>query len=415
MGPPCVARASAASTVGRDLLTYARYMASTLSSAAVQKKAKSILAPPTSRLMSLDLFRRATIAGMILVNNAGDEASSYWPLRHARWNGWTPTDLVFPFFLFIVGVAMPFSFSSRLNRGESRLDLLRHVFWRGIVLFALGMFLNGFPNEYHLESWRVYGVLQRIAICYVISATLALLTDWRAWVVTIVGCLVGYWLLMRFVPVPGFGVPTHDIPLLDPDRNLAAWLDRRLLAGHLYEGTRDPEGVLSTIPAVATSLLGLLTGQWLRSSHSAPRKALGMALFGLIGVVAGRILDLGFPINKKLWTSSYVIFTAGLALLCLALCYWMVDLNRWRGLWTKPLLVFGMNAIAAYVFAGMTSGLLDHLHTAVGMSWQESVYERIFVPLANPANASLLYALAYVLVCWAAMWLLYRKGIFVKV
>jgi predicted acyltransferase len=220
---------------------------------------------------------------------------------------------------------------------------------------------------------------------------------------------------MRFVPVPGFGVPTHDIPLLDPDRNLAAWLDRRLLAGHLYEGTRDPEGVLSTIPAVATSLLGLLTGQWLRSSHSAPRKALGMALFGLIGVVAGRILDLGFPINKKLWTSSYVIFTAGLALLCLALCYWMVDLNRWRGLWTKPLLVFGMNAIAAYVFAGMTSGLLDHLHTAVGMSWQESVYERIFVPLANPANASLLYALAYVLVCWAAMWLLYRKGIFVKV
>jgi predicted acyltransferase len=365
--------------------------------------------------MSLDLFRGATIAGMILVNNAGDEASSYWPLKHAQWNGWTPTDLVFPFFLFIVGVAMPFSFSARLKRGESKQELLRHVLWRGIVLFALGMLLNGFPDQYHLASWRVYGVLQRIAVCYVISAILALYTDWRGWIVTIAGCLVGYWLLVRFVPVPGFGVPTHNIPLLDPDRNLAAWLDRRLLAGHLYERTRDPEGVLSTIPAVATSLLGILTGQWLRSARSAQSKALGMALFGVVGVVAGQIMNLGFPINKKLWTSSYVIFTAGLALLGLALCYWMVDVRKWRGLWTKPLLVFGMNAIAAYVLAEAISGLLDRLHTGEGMSWQDSIYESMFVPLANPAQASLLYALSYVLVCWVAMWMLYRKGIFVKI
>jgi predicted acyltransferase len=365
--------------------------------------------------MSLDLFRGATIAGMILVNSAGDEASSFWPLKHAQWNGWTPTDLVFPFFLFIVGVAMPFSFSARLKRGESKRELLRHVLWRGIVLFALGMFLNGFPDRYHLASWRVYGVLQRIAVCYVISAILALWTDWRGWILTIAGCLVGYWLLMRFVPVPGFGVPTHNIPLLDPDRNLAAWLDRRLLAGHLYEGTRDPEGVLSTIPAIATSLLGMLTAQWLRSPGRAQIKALGMALFGVVGVVAGQILDLGFPINKKLWTSSYVIFTAGMALLCLALCYWMVDVKKWRSLWTKPLLVFGMNAIAAYVFAEVISGLLDRLHTGEGMSWQESIYESIFVPLASPAQASLLYALTCVLVCWVAMWVLYHKGIFVKI
>ena len=220
---------------------------------------------------------------------------------------------------------------------------------------------------------------------------------------------------MRFVPVPGFGVPTHNIPLLDPDRNLAAWLDRRLLAGHLYEGTRDPEGVLSTIPAIATSLLGMLTAQWLRSPGRAQIKALGMALFGVVGVVAGQILDLGFPINKKLWTSSYVIFTAGMALLCLALCYWMVDVKKWRSLWTKPLLVFGMNAIAAYVFAEVISGLLDRLHTGEGMSWQESIYESIFVPLASPAQASLLYALTCVLVCWVAMWVLYHKGIFVKI
>ena len=370
---------------------------------------------PASRLMSLDLFRGATIAGMILVNNAGDEPSSYWPLKHAEWNGWTPTDLVFPFFLFIVGVAMAFSFSSRLQRGASRPELLKHVLWRGLALFALGMFLNGFPNQYHLASWRVYGVLQRIAICYVISAILALWADWRGWIITIAACLVGYWILMRFIPVPGFGVPTHDIPLLDPDRNLAAWLDRQLLAGHLYEGTRDPEGVLSTIPAVATSLLGMLTGQWLRSPRSAHKKALGMAAFGLAGVIAGKILNLGFPINKKLWTSSYVIFTAGLALLCLALCYWIVDVRKWRGLWTKPLLVFGMNAIAAYVFAEMISHLLDHTHTNAGLSLQEFIYQNMFAPLGSPANASLLYALAYVLVCWAAMWTLYRKGIFLKV
>jgi predicted acyltransferase len=389
-------------------------MASRSSAVVRNETAKIPMALSSSRLMSLDLFRGATIAGMILVNNAGDEPNSYWPLKHAQWNGWTPTDLVFPFFLFIVGVAMAFSFSSRLKRGESRRELLRHVLWRGLALFALGIFLNGFPNQYQLASWRVYGVLQRIAICYVISAVLALWTDWRGWILTILGCLVGYWILMRFVPVPGFGIPTRDMPLLDPERNLAAWLDRQLLAGHLYEGTRDPEGVLSTIPAVATSLLGMLTGQWLRSARSSQSKALGMALFGLTGVVAGKILDLGFPINKKLWTSSYVIFTAGLALLCLALCYWIADVKRMRGRWTKPLLVLGMNAIAAYVFAEALSHLLDHLHTSTGISWQESIYHSAFAPLASPMNASLLYALAYLLLCWAAMWVLYRKAIFLK-
>jgi predicted acyltransferase len=332
-----------------------------------------------------------------------------------RENGWTPTDLVFPFFLFIVGVAMAFSFSSRLERGETRQKLLGHVLGRGLALFALGLFLNGFPNQYHLASWRVYGVLQRIAICYVITAMLALWADWRGWIVAVAGCLVGYWILMRFVPVPGFGVPTHDMPLLDPDRNIVAWLDRQLLAGHLYEGTRDPEGVLNTIPAVATSLLGLLTGEWLRGARSAKSKALGLTLFGFSGVVAGKIFDLWFPINKKLWTSSYVIFSAGLALLCLALCYWVVDIKLWRGFWTKLPLVFGMNAIAAYVFAELISHLLDHMQTAKGVAWQESIYQRVFVPLASPANASLLYALAYVLVCWMAMWVLYRKSVFLKI
>jgi len=370
---------------------------------------------PPVRLMSLDLFRGATIVAMILVNNAGDEPSSYWPLRHAEWNGWTPTDLIFPFFLFIVGVAMAYSFSSRQRRGETRSKLLRHILWRGLVLFALGLFLNGFPNHYHWSSWRVYGVLQRIAVCYVICGVLALWLKPRGWIAAAIACLAGYWLLMRYVPVPGFGVPTHDIPLLDPDRNLAAWLDRRLLAGHLYEGTRDPEGVISTIPAIATSLLGLLTGEWLRSARTAGKKAAGMVWFGILGIIAGEVFNQWFPINKKLWTSSYVFFTAGLALVGLALCYWILDVKQWRGRWTNFFLVFGMNPIAAYVFAEVISLALDSLRNAAGTDWQESVYQHLFTPLANPANASLLYAVVFVLICWLVMRMLYRKSIFLKI
>src|SRR5437764_701552 len=274
--------------------------------------------PASERLMSLDLVRGATIALMILVNDPGDGRASYWPLEHARWNGWTPTDLVFPFFLFIVGVAMAFSFTSRLQRGEERSHLLTHVLWRGAVLAALGIFLNGFPHHFGLDHWRFYGVLQRIAICYVITSALELWTGWRTQLGVTVACIVGYWVLMRFVPVPGFGVPTHDIPILDPDRNLAAWLDRKLLMGHLYEGTRDPEGVISTIPALATCIAGLLTGKWLKAANSATKKALGMLAIGVLAIAAGKVWDVWFPINKQLWTSSYVIFTAGVGLIFLA-------------------------------------------------------------------------------------------------
>ena len=381
--------------------------------AGMTANADAIVSNP--RLMSLDLFRGATIAGMILVNNAGDEPNSYWPLRHAQWNSWTPTDLVFPFFLFIVGVAMAYSFTSRLRRGETRQKLLIHVLWRGVAIFALGLFLNGFPNHYALSSWRVYGVLQRIAICYVIAGILALYTRRAGWVAAGATCLVGYWIIMRYVPVPGFGVPTHDIPLLDPDRNLVAWLDRKLLAGHLYDGTRDPEGIISTIPAVSTCLLGLLTGDWLRSARTAQQKVLGMFLFGTVGVVAGEFFNQWFPINKKLWTSSFVLLTAGLALICLALCYWILDLKQWRGRWTKFFLVFGMNPIAAYVFSELISHALDSFRMAAGPDWQEAVYQHFFAVLGSPANASLLYAIIYVLMCWVAMWLLYRKGIFLKI
>jgi len=371
------------------------------------------------RVLSLDLFRGITIAAMILVNNAGDGDAAYWPLKHARWNGWTPTDLIFPFFLFIVGVSMTFSFSSRFKHGESRSHLMAHVLKRAVILFALGVFLNGFPNQYHLASIRIEGVLQRIALCYLFSSVLLLWSDWRGRVFAIVACLVGYWVLMRFVPVPGFGVPTHAIPLLDPNRNLTAWLDRELFMGHLYEGTRDPEGVLSTIPAIANTLIGVLTGEWLRSGASARRKAAWMLPLGVACLVAGEVFNLWFPINKKLWTSSYVLFTSGLALVCLALCYWLLDIKQQRGRWTMPALVLGTNAIAVYAFSELLAKALDagrvHLSTGQILSWQEFIYQRLFAPLANPPMASLLYSLVYVLVCWVVSWMLYRKRIFIKI
>jgi predicted acyltransferase len=372
---------------------------------------------PTSRLMSLDVFRGVTIAAMILVNNAGDEPSGYLPLRHSKWNGWTPTDLVFPFFLFIVGVAIVFSFRSRMQRGETREKLLQHVLWRGSFLFALGMFMNGFPNHYQFESWRVFGVLQRIAICYVVSGMIELWLGGKGQVAAVVACVAGYWILMRYVPVPGFGVPGRDIPLLDPDRNLAAWLDRKLLLGHLYEGTRDPEGVLSTIPAIGTTLLGLLTGKWLCSRQTSGVKLVGMLAFGIGAVAFGEMLNPWFPINKKLWTSSYVFLTAGLAIIALAFFYWGLDLKRWRR-WTMPFLVFGMNSIAAYVVSELVAATLGSLtlqSTNGRVLWQQAIYENFFLPLGSPPNASLLYALAYLFACWILMLVLYRKGIFVRI
>lgn len=366
------------------------------------------------RLMSLDIFRGATIAAMILVNDPGGPGT-YWPLEHAEWNGWTPTDLVFPFFLFIVGVAMAFSFPSRLKRGESRQNLLLHVAWRGVILFVLGVFLNGLPIGFHLASWRVYGVLQRIAICYVIAAIVALRTKPRTWLAAAVGCLAGYWILMRFIPVPGYGVPAHDIPLLDPDRNLVAWLDRTLLTGHLSEVTRDPEGLLSSIPAVASCLFGLLTGHWLRSSRTAAQKVRGLVISGCSGVVLGEIWNVWFPINKKLWTSSYVLLTTGLALLVLALCYWLMDIKQRRGPIASFFQIFGSNAIAAYVLAELLAIGMDMVQVSRDVSVHDFVHQRFLAPIANAPNSSLLYAIAFALVCWIPMWLLYRKRIFLKI
>jgi predicted acyltransferase len=380
--------------------------------------ANSSVSKPADRLTSLDLFRGITIAAMILVNDPGNE-HAYWPLEHAQWNGWTPTDLIFPFFLFIVGVSMVFSFQSRLNRGDSRGLLMRHSLRRGLTIVAIGLALNytAVLASSSGRGLRIPGVLQRIGLCYLAASFLFLYFKPKARALIVAGLLIGYWILMRFVPVPGFGVPGRDIPLLHPDMNLAAYLDRKFLTT-LYEVTRDPEGILSTLPAIGTAMLGVFTGEWLRSARSQQSKAMGMVAFGIAGLVLGELWGVWFPINKKLWTSSYVLFAAGFALICLALAYWATDIKRRGGTWTKPFLIFGRNSITVYIFAWLFAELLDGLRA----SWHgeilnahDYIFQRSFAPLGSPSFSSLLFSLAFVLVCLLPIWLMDRNKIFLKI
>jgi predicted acyltransferase len=311
------------------------------------------------RLVSLDVVRGITIAFMILVNNGGSGRYSYRQLEHSPWNGWTLTDLVFPSFLFMAGISIVLSTESRLARGESKATLRLHVLKRSVILFLLGLVVNGFPL-FHLSTLRIYGVLQRIAICFLIASLLYLWNS-RAWVAATIAtvALLSYWILMRWVPIPGVGVPTHDVALLDPNLNWVAYVDRKIFPGRLYEVVRDPEGLLSDIPAMGTILLGVLTGIWLRIPKSLTSKAAGLLAGAITGLVLGNIWNVWFPINKKLWTSSYVLFAAGCTLLLLAICFYAVEIRQWTRGWTYPWLVFGSNAISAYVFSELLAGALS--------------------------------------------------------
>ncbi len=370
-----------------------------------------------NRLASVDVLRGITIAFMILVNN-GYSNDAFPALEHAEWNGWTPTDLVFPTFLFLVGVTIVFSFESRLSRGASKSSLLLHTFRRASILFALGLFVNGFPH-FPLATLRIYGVLQRIAICFLIASALYLVDRRPASkIVLVVLALFGYWILLRWVPVPGFGMPGRDIPLFDPTRNLGAYIDRHVFPGRLYRGVRDPEGLLSNIPALGTTLLGMLTAMWLRSKRSPSIKAWGMLAAGILGIILGQLWGLWFPINKNLWSSSYVLFAAGIALVALSICYWAIDIKNWKTGWTYIWLVFGMNAITAYVFAEILSAALHaiELHTGTTMvspSWY--VFTHWFSRIPSPHLASLAYSISIVAICFVPVAILYRKKIFLKV
>ncbi len=293
--------------------------------------------PKSGRLVSLDAFRGITIAGMILVNNPGNWSYVYPALRHAEWHGWTPTDLIYPFFLFIIGVSMPYSFSRRIERGDTKPRLFVHVLIRSVILFALGMLLSGLP-DYNFSNKLILDVLQRIGVIYLFAGTIVLLTGIVGQAVIGVACIVIYWLLMVLVPVSSYGAG-----VLAPEGNLWQYVDKVLLNGWHYHA----EGILSLMPSISTVLAGTLTGHWLRSTRSHFEKVSAIFVLGNIGMVLGVIMDIWFPINKLLWSSSYVVFTAGFALNLLGVCYWLIDIKGHKR-WSTPFLVFGMNAIAAF-------------------------------------------------------------------
>ena len=363
--------------------------------------------PP--RLVSLDVFRGVTMAGMVIVNNPGDWGTVYAPLLHADWHGWTPTDLIFPFFLFIVGVSITLS---RKSAGWG--SILR----RSAIIFALGLFLAGYPR-FDLDRWRIPGVLQRIAVCYLVAASLYKLTagDRRRQAILMTGTALAlglaYWAVMMLVAPPG-GTAGD----LTPEGNLAAWLDRALMEGHLWRPRWDPEGLLSTVPAISTTLLGIVAGLCLGSEWAPSRKAAALAMGGGVAIAVGLAWGVVFPINKNIWTSSYAVFTAGAASLLLAACYWIIDVRGWRR-WTTPLVVLGVNAITLFVASGLLVKTLALIRVAGDdgreMAVSRWIYLELFAPLASPKNASLLYALANLVVLYALLWWMYRRRMFLRV
>lgn len=379
-------------------------------------------ATKSHRWLSVDVLRGLTIAFMIMVNNNGGGKDAFWAMKHTDWNGFTPTDLVFPTFLFLVGISTVFSTEARLAKGESKRTIFLHTARRAAILFVLGLLVNTFP-KFQMDTLRVYGVLQRISVCYFVIAVLYLLSPgWKSKLWMAVAALAGYWVLMRFVPVPGYGTPTHQIPLFDQDKNLVAWLDRKIFsAPHLYEKTRDPEGLLSDIPALATALFGMLTGIWLRANRTIAEKAKGIALAGATGLLLGELWNFEFPLNKKLWTSSYVLYAAGWSLLLLALVIWVVDILGARRSDAEsrkqfmPLLVFGTNAIAAYVFSELLSGAMAVFHPRPQIPLPKWLYLELLRAIPSTGMASMAYCVLFVTVCWVVVYELYRRRIFIKI
>ncbi|WP_420441946.1 acyltransferase family protein [Candidatus Palauibacter sp.] len=365
------------------------------------------MAEPTGgRVVSLDAFRGLTIAAMILVNNPGSWSHVYAPLAHAEWHGWTPTDLIFPYFLFIVGVAIPFSFARRLAEGTDRSRLLRHVVRRSLILIGLGLAMRAIP-DFDLFDMRLYGVLQRIGLVYCAAAALYLWGSARVRWAAVGVLLFGCWALVA-----------GD---LSPDGNLGARIDRFLMGDRLWQGTWDPEGLLSTLPAIGTCLLGIFCGEWLRTDRPRGKIARGMWIAGASLVVLGLAWDTVFPINKNLWSSSYVLFSAGTALLLFGAMYWVIDVKRirdgWRGAWVTPFVVYGMNSIAVFVASGMFAKTLTRIRVGGdgGMSLSAWLYENAFRSWAGDYGGSLAMALAQVVFWLGVMWLLHRRGTYIRI
>jgi predicted acyltransferase len=353
------------------------------------------------------------MAFMILVNTPGDGRHVYWPLEHAEWHGWTPTDVVFPSFLWIVGLAMTLSLGRRLKRGDSRAALFRAAGRRAAILFVMGVLVYVYP-EFNLHTERILGVLQRIAICYFAAAAIFLTTKVRGQIVWIVSLMAVYWLLMAFAPVPGYGAGRLDV-----EGNFAHYIDRIVLGSHNYIWTKtwDPEGIVSTLPAIATCLLGIIAGHIVALRRSIGERCLQLFGLGAVLLTAGLICNIWLPINKKLWTDSFTLFMAGLDFVMFAGMLWLVDGLGWRRA-VKPLVIMGSNAILIYLASEFLDETLGWVHWAgpTGrVSLRGWIYTHIFAGLGGPYNASLVFAIAYVLVLYLFSLFLYRRGWFVRV
>lgn len=364
---------------------------------------------PSQRLVSLDAFRGATMALMVLVNTPGDGDHSYAPLQHSSWNGWTITDVVFPSFLWIVGLAITLSLGNRLAAGVPRARLLPQIFRRAAIIYVLGLLVYAFPH-FDLGTQRVLGVLQRIAICYLIASCIFLYTGVRGQILWIVGLLVSYWMMMTMIPVPGFGPGRLDV-----EGNFAHYVDWMVIGKHNYRGTKtwDPEGIVSTLPSIATALFGILAGHIVRLKRDLAERTTWMFLLGNLLLAAGLICNVWLPINKKLWTSSFALFMAGLDFVILAMCIWLIDRQGYRRL-TRPFVIMGMNAITIYMISELLEELLSSIPLGSG-SLRGWIYQHLFAPLASPINASLLYGVTYTLLMFAIAYGMYRRKWFLKV
>lgn len=381
---------------------------------------------PVQRQLSLDVLRGITIAFMIMVNNNGGDGS--WGfMNHSAWNGLTATDVVSPTFLFVVGVSIVFAFEARLARGTTRAELTRQTVRRAGILFLMGIVVNAFPI-FELAHLRIYGVLQRIGICYLVVG-LFYLWDKRVWtkVVAVIVALVGYWIMLRWVPVPGAGMPGRDIPFLDQNMNLPFWLDRQIFPYHLAlappdYNLHDEQGLLSDITSICSTLMGVFAGLWLLGSRKIATKTKGLAMGAVGCLLVGYLWAIWFPINKNLWTSTFVLVAAGWSLTALMLTYWAVEQRGWgkgssKG-WTWPWLVFGSNAIVAYMLSSLVSNSFWKIKFTSGgrqMDIQGYLFAHSFAYIPNPGWATFAYSISFTLFCFIPAWILYRKKIFVKV
>jgi len=400
--------------------------------------------PKRERLLALDVFRGMTVAGMLLVNNPGTWGAIYKPLEHAEWHGWTPTDLIFPFFLFIAGVTTHLSLAARRARGDDDGALRRQIIRRGLLIFLIGFMVNGFPYFTwgdiagvadpslmqrvvdRLYHWRIMGVLQRIGLAYMCAGLLSYGRTVKQQVATIAVLLYGYWFAMTLLTVPDTGV-LGQLALDKPSGTLAAWTDRLLLdwsrfglGNHIWVGgvTWDPEGFFSTIPAIGSAMLGNLLGQWLSQRRPIAERLNGMFAAGALGMMVGLMWNWAFPINKGIWTSSYVVFCAGMATLAIATIMWLVDVQNVKG-WTKPFVIYGLNPTVAFVGSGVMARCIYSIFKVnwdgQQISLQAGIYRALFASWLEPINASLAFAVTFVAFWFVILYVLYRKNIVLKV